>query len=172
MEYSRAKHICDEIVRYLSPVCERIEIAGSVRRRVRTVNDLEIVCIPKCDDRAVDMFGMAPPARHPDFIRRVEKLGTPIRGKAEGRWRSIQGKEITLDLFMCNADNWGYIYALRTGSKRFSHEVLARGWVARGYKGIDGNLVKISTGQIIQTPEEQDLFRLIGIQYVSPERRC
>ena len=42
----------------LEPFCERIEIAGSVRRRKATVGDLELVAIPQVERvESVDMFG-------------------------------------------------------------------------------------------------------------------
>jgi DNA polymerase/3'-5' exonuclease PolX len=44
---ARARIIAGEIVDLLTPVCERIEVAGSVRREKATVGDnIEIVCVP------------------------------------------------------------------------------------------------------------------------------
>lgn len=170
MQLARAQHIVSEIVRYLAPYCDRIAIAGSVRRQVPTVGDLEIVCIPKTVEQAASLFDTER-VHHTEFVRRVERLGKPIRGTATGKWMSIQGREIALDLFMCTRENWGYIYALRTGSADFSHRVLATGWVRRGYRGVDGQLVRVQTGEIVPIREERDLFRLIGMQYVQPEQR-
>lgn len=170
MQLARAQYIVSEIVRYLAPYCDRIAIAGSVRRQVPTVGDLEIVCIPSTSMENTTLFDTEP-VRNTEFVRRVEALGTTIRGEATGRWMSIQGKEITLDLFMCTRENWGYIYALRTGSVWFSHKVLAQGWVKKGYRGMDGQLVRVQTGEIVPLYEEHDLFRLIGIPYVQPEQR-
>lgn len=44
---SEAKTIALEIYELLKPHCERIKIAGSIRREKAFVNDIEIVCIPK-----------------------------------------------------------------------------------------------------------------------------
>ncbi len=43
---SLARNLAERIVTTLSPACERIEIAGSIRRGSSTVGDLEIVAIP------------------------------------------------------------------------------------------------------------------------------
>ena len=43
---------------------------------------------------------------------------------------------IKLDLFMANDKNWGLIFVTRTGLARYSHKILACGWVKRGYKSI------------------------------------
>ena len=43
------------LIRLLADSCDRIEIAGSVRRQVFEVGDIELLCIPKAG--AVDLFG-------------------------------------------------------------------------------------------------------------------
>jgi len=42
-----AERLAAEVVDLLDPVCERIEIAGSIRRRVEMVGDIEIVVMPR-----------------------------------------------------------------------------------------------------------------------------
>lgn len=54
-----ARHLADQIVAELTPFCERIEVAGSVRRRKETVKDIEVLVIPKFGDQPLDMFGHA-----------------------------------------------------------------------------------------------------------------
>ena len=54
MKYSKAKRIADSVLQELKPHCERIEIAGSIRRKKEYPNDIEIVSIPKPYD--VDLF--------------------------------------------------------------------------------------------------------------------
>ena len=46
MQYKQAKEIADNIVLMLSPFCDRIEIAGSIRRKKELIGDVEIVAIP------------------------------------------------------------------------------------------------------------------------------
>src|SRR5438270_8448835 len=40
----------EAICRLLEPACQRIEIAGSIRRMAALVGDIEIVCTPKLSD--------------------------------------------------------------------------------------------------------------------------
>ena len=52
------------LVERLEDVCDRIEVAGSIRRRRQFVGDIEILCIPKTG--GLDLFGadvveVAPP---------------------------------------------------------------------------------------------------------------
>jgi len=53
-----------EIVEKLRPVCEQIEIAGSLRRGKEAVGDIEIVAVPKievwCNAVQLDLFGNSP----------------------------------------------------------------------------------------------------------------
>jgi len=79
-----------------------------------------------------------------------------------------------LDIFMPHSDNYGLILAIRIGSKRFSHEVLARAWCAKGYESKEG-LLRVRTndgnGDVIPIREERDLFDLIGIPWREPTDR-
>ncbi len=93
-----------------------------------------------------------------------------MKGKATERYTQRRHPSgVLLDLFMATPENWGVIFAIRTGSSRFSHEVLARGWVRAGYHSQGGMLRRGE--RPIPVPEEQDLFALIGIPWVEPEER-
>ena len=39
--------LANEVVALLETSCERLEVAGSIRRQKETVGDVEIVCIPR-----------------------------------------------------------------------------------------------------------------------------
>jgi DNA polymerase/3'-5' exonuclease PolX len=49
--YNDAKRLADCLVKAIAPYCERIEIAGSVRRKKADVKDIEIVAIPRWEER-------------------------------------------------------------------------------------------------------------------------
>jgi DNA polymerase/3'-5' exonuclease PolX len=72
-------------------------------------------------------------------------------------------------LFFAEEGNWGSIFAIRTGSAEYSHQVLAKGWVRQGFKSEGGYLLRDE--EKYEVPEEKDLFRLIGIPYIEPENR-
>lgn len=169
MKLSKAKIIADKYVNLLQPFCERIEIAGSVRRLKPEVKDVEIVCIPKEVIIVIDMFNKEG-VRSLDFTALVGQWNI-IKGKVStGKYIQIKLPEnINLDLFICKKDNWGLIYAIRTGSAAYSHKVLAVGWVKAGFKSIDGMLHK--DGSAVPVYEEEELFKLIGINYIEPEKR-
>jgi DNA polymerase/3'-5' exonuclease PolX len=155
LKYADAKIIADDVVAQLAPYCERIEIAGSVRRKCEEVGDIEIVCIR----RGKDLI---------KFADIVDSWGK-IRGEVIGKYCARTYRHIQIDLFMCDAKNWGYIFAIRTGSAFFSHNVLAKAWVAHGYRGIEGSLC--NGGKPVEVREEKELFAMIGVPWVEPEKR-
>ena len=154
MEYKKALEIAEKVKQELKPYCDRIEIAGSIRRKKPEVKDIEIVAIS--NNRF--QLGLV-----------VDKW-RKIKGNVGGKYLQRELPEgINLDLFFATEKNWGLIFAIRTGSAEFSHKVLAIGWVKAGYKSIDGILTKNNVQ--IGVREEVDLFNLIGISYIFPERR-
>lgn len=160
MELSRALQIANNIVDLLRPHCFRIEIAGSIRRKKPDVKDIEIVAIPKPYDTGLFENGIA------QVVNQWEKVKGELPCKYTQR---ILPEGIKLDLFFAEVENWGLIYAIRTGSADFSHKVLASGWVARGYHSKDGYLYYGNKKYSVL--EEKDLFDRIGLKYVDPEFR-
>lgn len=155
MKIEEAQKIANKYIDLLKPYCQRIEIAGSIRREKPEVKDIEIVCIPK------NLIG---------FSKEVNKL-EKVKGEPTGKYtQRILPEGIKLDLFMANEENWGLIFAIRTGSAEFSHKVLACGWVKKGCHSKDGILTD-GQGRIIILKEEEHLFDFIGIHFVEPKLR-
>jgi DNA polymerase (family 10) len=185
---ARAIPLAEKIKAAISPACERIEIAGSIRRRKATVGDIEIVAIPKlCPDleAQLSLFGEPPKmvsaldlllnnlVREKDNFRRGEKDGVLYKNFLVQF--DDDGSEIGLDLFLTTPDQWGYILALRTGPGDFN-----KAWVTQKSKGgilpdeyhFEGGWLIGPDGIRIPTPEETDIFCLLGDgQVIAPENR-
>jgi len=161
MEFIKAQEIAQRHMAEMAPHCERIAIAGSIRRRKAFVNDIEIVAIPKPYETGLFSSGLAA----------VVDWWEKVRGDLLCRYTSRKLPEgIELDLFFATKTNWGLIFAIRTGSADYSHHVLATGWSLNGYKSQDG-LLRDSGGFIVPVPEEEDLFRLAGVRWIRPDLR-
>lgn len=103
----------------------RAAIAGSLRRRLPEVGDVEIVVEPVFD---TDLFGNALPTS-PSLGLALERClsagllawdtGTPRNGPRYKRFR-FPALGLPLDLFIAGAGNWGNILAIRTGDADFS----------------------------------------------------
>jgi DNA polymerase/3'-5' exonuclease PolX len=171
MKLSDAQLIVDNAITLLSPWCERISVAGSVRRKKPEVKDIEIVCIPKNEQVPDGMF-TTKEARCEGFVAAVRRLGYIAKGRpATGKYCWVVMPTIKLDLFMCRPGNWGFILAIRTGSAEFSHKVLGRGWRSAGCHAEDGVVMRNRTDIPVMLYEEQELFDLIGVPFVQPEQR-
>jgi DNA polymerase/3'-5' exonuclease PolX len=169
MKLEHARLIAEELVKLLAPHCERIQIAGSIRREKPEVKDIEIVAIPKPYEIGLFESGIATVVNRWQKIKGelpckyTQRLIAPLRHDNVGN--------IKLDLFFATPKNWGLILAIRTGSADYSHLVLAQGWVRKGYESIDGNLFHKTSKWERSIPEEKDLFALIGIDWAEPKER-
>lgn len=175
MKLADALIIAERVKSVLAPHCDRIEIAGGCRRLKPEPHDIEIVAIPKSIG-SQDLFGHSSVARDRDFIRAALALGHISKGDIfTGKFIQIDlpGGEnnygITLDLFCVVPENWGFQFAIRTGSADYSHNVLGAAWVKVGFHGVDGFLCR--GNDRVPVREEKDLFSLIGVPWVMPEAR-
>ncbi len=155
-----ALNIAEKVLEELRPHCVRCEIAGSIRRRKSEVKDIEIVAIPKPFEVGLFESGIA------TVVNRWQKVKGELPCKYTQR---ILPEGIKLDLFFAEPENWGLIFAIRTGSAEYSHKVLANGWVKAGYVSRDGYLWH--GRDKYNCREEEDLFKRIGVDYVKPELR-
>ena len=167
---AEADAIAERIRALLAPHCDRIEIAGSIRRRKADVGDIELVCIP-ARVSPPDLFGREHPARAGGFIDAARGIGRICKGCLRtGKYMQFRTMEgVAVDLFTAHAENWGLVLAVRTGSFDFSYHCLAKGWSRCGYRSIDNMLTRGS--RQIEVREESDLFRLIGVPWVDPVDR-
>ena len=158
-----AKKIAEDILEQLKPHCERIEIAGSIRRNKSDIGDIDLVCIPKKYETGLFSTGIA------TVLDNFEKVkGDLIYGQTRNAIR-IHPKGITLDCYFCESDNYGLIKTIRTGSENFNRAVLVPAINSAGYKCKDGYLT--FEDEIIEVKEEESLFKLIRLGYVEPEKR-
>lgn len=165
-----------EIVNALAPHCEKIELAGSLRRRNNEVGDVEIVALPK-NTRPRLAFGDKPYATYfdkaLDELVAANKLRRLNNGSKYVKFEIVAGF-VQLDLFVVRgAAQWGVIYAIRTGPADFSHWLVTPkakgGGLPDGYQVESGALWK--DGMLIPTPEEKDFFEACGLAWKEPQDR-
>ena len=173
--YAKALDIAMQYKDELEPYCERLEIAGSIRRKEEMVGDIEIVAIPKFETWGNQLFG------EPITYNALEKVIAEasrnglVLIKNGQRYKQMQLVEgINLDLFICLPPaQWGVIYLIRTGSAEFSRKVVTQ----RKYGGYlpsdcivkDGQVLR--DGVLILMSEEEDYLELLGMSGLKPEER-
>jgi len=160
MKLAKAKVIAEEVKTKLAPLCERIEIAGSIRREVPYVRDIDLVCIP---------------ANQGQFYYALQQLGT-IKLGGQKLIRVIR-PDIELDIYVSTPETWATLLLIRTGSK--GHNIRLCSLAKR--KGMklhaDGSgLFRLTNSY--EEPEvriagdtEESIFATLGLTYKRPEDR-
>lgn len=169
----------EELVERFRPWCERIEIAGSIRRKKSFVKDIEIVAVPNIPK---DLFGDVDTSLDHElttFIdeeRRKGRLSPRLRddGHKIGwgpKFKAMLTEDgIPIDLFMVVPPaQWGAVFAIRTGPGDYS-QYLVTSCKEMGLKCNEGALWR-KDGSLYPTPEEEDFFRGCGIEWIPPEKR-
>lgn len=171
-----AQNVSERYIEKLRPFCDKIKVAGSVRRKSPTVGDIEIVCIPKTEEMPDGLFNTKM-ERIAGFAKTLLSTGIEIlKGNPQtGKYvmcMTVEG--IQIDLFMAEKNNFGFIYAIRTGSSEFS-QFLGKRWVKWGYKGDGGYLWRLGgdwgPDERISTPTEKSFFDLLNLPVVPPHKR-
>ena len=150
----------NQVLSCLQPHCERIALAGSLRRGASEVKDIDLVCIPKPYQIGLFQDGFA------SVVNQWPKL------KGELPCRYTQRKlpcDTTLELYMATPQNYGLILAIRTGSAKYVYEKLAKRWKRFGYYAKDGRLWY--RDKMINIPTEKRLFDILHLRSINPENR-
>ena len=167
-----------------TPGGDQIAIAGSIRRQVAAVADIEIVAIPTIQPAhgaMVSLIDRQPTATESALDSVIESL---IADKPHFRRKDKNGPKyknfeidtsigpIQLDLFITTINQWGPIFAIRTGSERFSKRLVTQrgqgGLMPLGFRMIDGWLT--DRGQRVEMHSERGMLELCG-GWVEPWER-
>ena len=196
-----ARDLAEELAGMLGPFCDRIEIAGSIRREKPDCGDIELVCIPRIEVTSVqtvpnDLFGE--PVEQTQTVnnldvfcqRMLDKHVFELRPDKTGatHWgpslKTGRYKGFGIDVTSADAETWGYWYTIRTGDADFSHLLVTPrrqslfidgiGRVAGlcpSYLHFKDKRLRRADGTVIPTPEEGDIFRELGLEMIPPPLR-
>jgi DNA polymerase (family X) len=177
-----AEKIAAKIVYELSPFCDQIEVAGSIRRRRPNVNDIDLVVLPKpphaqalrerCKKNAIRVqtdgemtlvvylpYRPACPARpYPRPLEQELQLDV---------WIATPAGQ---DMFAPTPTNFGSLLLCRTGSAQHNIMLVGRakslGLRWNPYHGVfDGH------GRCLAVATEQEIFTALQMDFIPPEDR-
>ena len=172
MEIEKAKGIAEKIKAVLESSCERIVIAGSIRRQKPDVGDLELLCIPKYID-GVDMLDAKIQTMiYFDMLGyRLNKLGSKVYG-AKNKLLLHRPSGIGVDIFSTTEECWPVALVVRTGGEKTNKEIASRA-LERGKKfHAYGRGFTRADGSELICQSEADVFKAVGLAYREPwERR-
>lgn len=159
MRYNTALKIAKQVKKKLQPYCLRIEIGGSVRRKMSEVKDIDIILIPK-----------PYMTRNNSALIREINQWKKVSGNLPGKYtQRLHPEGIKIDIYFTTVDRWGLTLAVRTGPADFSHKVLGRRWKILGAESKGGYLYK--KGKKLTFKEESDLFKFLELPRIKPEDR-
>ena len=172
MQLEKAQAIAEEVKRLLEPVCERIEICGSIRRRKPYPNDIELLCIPQYI-AGVDQLDREIRALFTQRVLgfRLNKLGSKVYGPKNKLLVHIESG-IGVDIFSTTEECWPVALVVRTGGKKTNKEIAFRA-IERGMRfHAYGRGFTRADGSELICQSEADVFRAVGLVYKEPwERR-
>ncbi len=177
-----AQHAAENFMGDLSPFCQRMVIAGSLRRMRPHVGDIELVCIPEAGEViGVDLFGEALPSpidRLTDGLRQLINDGIfsyRLNDKGQTMFgplnkylvHNVSG--IKVDIFTTTFENWGQTLFIRTGPAQWNMGAMTR----LRELGMEGHVTRPITrdGKDLLCPTEEHVFDLLGWKYVEPWHR-
>jgi hypothetical protein len=154
----------------LAPACHQIKLAGSLRRGVQMVSDIELVAIPRHFPEGNALWWLLDVLVAEGSV--IKHLVVDKNGKSSPRWgndyRAVEYGGVKFDIFCTDESSFGYQYLLRTGPADAN---------ARLMQLIYNAPFKFEKGSAwygedrIALPDEQAVFELLGIPYITPDKR-
>ncbi len=139
------------------PASERVQLAGSARRMTDSVKDLDVIAT------AHDPLALAQAAA---ALELVESAQTP--GEAGVRLRTHTGLKV--DLRIVAPDQFGNLLQHFTGSKQHNM-ALREAAVRKGLHVSEYGVSDDATGETYRCEPEEEVYALLGLQYIEPELR-
>jgi DNA polymerase (family 10) len=156
---SRAIAVAEEIAGALRahPAADRVEVAGSLRRMVESVKDLDIIATASDPAALSAALGELP---------QIESVASS--GEAGARVMTHSGMKV--DLRVVEPDQFGNVLQHLTGSK--AHNVALReSAVRRGLHVSEYGILDAATGETIRCATEEEVYATLGLAWIPPELR-
>ncbi|HUX85686.1 MAG TPA: helix-hairpin-helix domain-containing protein, partial [Chloroflexota bacterium] len=152
--------LVEEIVaalRALGPVVERVDSAGSVRRRRDTIGDLDVLAASKTPSAVLDAFVGLPVVQE-------------VIGRGDTKASILTQRQLQVDLRVVAPDEWGSALLYFTGSK--AHNVQIREIAVRkGWRLNEYGLFDERDGRRLAGGTEDEIYHQLGMTWIPPEIR-
>ncbi len=153
-----------KLLEILGPYCDKIAVAGSVRRRVSVVGDIDLVVLTR--DQAA--------------VKARCKQTCTVKTDGNENFICMTKNGIQIDLFFAQyatgelfthvPGTWGTVLLCRTGSKDHNiylcqhAKTLGLAWVPNvGVRDADYNILAAET--------EEEIFKALKLSFIPPEKR-
>lgn len=186
MTLAEAAKVGETMVLLVGEFCERIEIAGSIRRQRPECNDVDLVAIPKwrvyldllgCIERRENLLRSV----LVEYVRQNRPRAAWVSGvepAGDGINFSVLVGKTQVDIFCAGRRTWATKLILRTGSLEHNK------WISNRCLGMRGQFLaaqglwlpyrrnrKAGDGDLVQPESEAEFYRVLGLPYIEPENR-
>jgi DNA polymerase/3'-5' exonuclease PolX len=172
-----------ELMKVFAPAVHKMEIAGSIRREVKYVHDIDLVAWPKYEDIGQPvLFGEGSGEMYPSQLVDLVKQYADMMAigpkmdefKPGGKIIKFERCGIPVEIYLVEPDgsNWGALLQCRTGSAEFNRR-LATEAIKLGLRYSAGYGLYEKPGVRMDDDTEEDILRQLGISewYLDPTRR-
>lgn len=167
------------IVKQLTPACERLVVAGSLRRMKEEVGDVEILYIPKFveepdglfDTKRVNQVDVVLQSLFGNGVigKRLNLMGSATWGP-RNKYAVHSQSGIPVDFFETGLEAWFSYLVCRTGSAesntRIASAAQAKGWKWHPYAGFSD-----WESNLVFPKSEEEVFAMVGLPYLEPKDR-
>ena len=154
---AQAEKLAAELVSELGPVCHRIDIVGSIRRRVPEVKDIDLVIIP---GDGQGLFG--------NLDTRLRQMGCQFGGP---KIRRLVYKGAMVDIYIATPETWATLLLIRTGPTRQNVRLCARARSMGMQLKAGGQGLVDDLGHRVAGVTEASIFEALGLPYREPWER-
>ena len=198
---SKAKAAAAAVVEELATLCDRLVVAGSIRRGAPSVKDIEPVANPEDEPRPAPgtMFNIESTDLLDQFLEHVVSHGrhkflfrpqtyrgrtAPWGSRQKKLWLHHEGIDWPVDLFIVTPETWASQLIIRTGPAEFCARLVKAsiygGAMPPSYRQLDGRLQKVSgwdhvrereVYEPLDTPTEEAYFAALSLPAWRPEER-
>jgi DNA polymerase (family 10) len=168
MDLKKAQIIGLSVVDKLKPYCDRIEIAGSIRRKRPFVHDIDLVYIP---------------SNQGQFVTILRQFGPFKMGG--GKLIRVNYQPIELDVYIAEPASWSTLLLIRTGSAKHNVMLCSKAKHMGMKLHADGSGLYRLGGMIatkdaadgrreeirVAGDTEESIFEALEMKYKSPEER-
>jgi DNA polymerase (family 10) len=139
------------------PAADRVEVAGSARRRTETCKDIDLIATAE-DPQALSEHLTSHPL--------ISAAGSAGPNGA----RALTHNGIPVDLRIVAPDFFGNLLQHFTGSA--AHNVqLREDAVARGFSVSEHGITETESGKVLHCTTEEEVYERLGYSYIEPELR-
>lgn len=152
--YADVKKVAEIVVRHLKKRggASRIVVAGSIRRKKKTVHDIDLLATSKNPSKLMEAFASMPDVKK-------------VLARGLSKTMLILKNNIEVDLRIVPAESWGAALLYFTGDKSFNIGMRKKA-IRLGYKLSEYGLFDRKSGKRVAGKTEGEIFKKLGYEKV------